>query len=54
MDRTSLWPKAVLLSSTSAEDCARALIYCWISRFGVPAKITSDLPLLSGVFFVLF
>ena len=42
MDRTSRWPKAVPMSSTSAEDCARALISCWISRFGVPAKITSD------------
>ena len=42
MDRTSHWPKAFPLSSTSAEDCARALVSCWISRFGVPAKITFD------------
>ena len=42
VERTSRWPEAVPMSSTSAEDCARALISCWISRFGVPAKITSD------------
>ena len=42
MDRTSRWPEAVPLSSTFAEGCAKALISCWISRFGVPAKITSD------------
>ena len=42
MDRTSLWPKTIPLSSTSTEDCARALVSCWISRFSVSAKITSD------------
>ena len=42
VDRTSCWPEAVPMSSTSAEDCARALIFCWISRFGIPSKITSD------------
>ena len=41
MDRTSYWPEAVLLSLTSTEDCARDLVSYWISRFGVPAKITS-------------
>ena len=42
MDRTSCWLKAVPLSSTSTEDCAKAFISCWILRVGVPAKITSD------------
>ena len=42
VDRTSHWSKAVPLSLTSAEDCARALVCRWISRFCVPAKITSD------------
>ena len=42
VDRTSIRPVAVPLSLTSAVDCARALLSCWILRFGVPAKITSD------------
>ena len=42
VDRTSCWPEAFPLSSTSAENCAWALVSCLISRFGVPAKITSD------------
>ena len=41
LDRNSCWPEVVPLSSTSAEDCAPALVSCWISRFGVPAKINS-------------
>ena len=42
MERTSCWPDAVPMSLTSAEDCARALVSCWIFMFGVPAKIASD------------
>ena len=42
IDRTSRWPEAVPLSSTSASACADALINVWISRFGVPAHLTSD------------
>jgi transposase InsO family protein len=34
IDRTSRWPEAV--------DCANALFQGWVSRFGVPAVITSD------------
>ena len=41
LDRTSHWLEAVP-SSISAADCARALISGWISRLGVPVKITSD------------
>jgi hypothetical protein len=40
--RTSRWLEAIPLASISAADCARALFAGWVSRFGVPATITSD------------
>jgi hypothetical protein len=42
MDRTSRWPEDIQLPSITATDCARALFAGWVSRFGVPATITSD------------
>jgi transposase InsO family protein len=42
IDRTTRWPEAVPLASTSAADCSLALLHGWISRFGMPAVITSD------------
>ena len=42
IDRTTRWPEAVPLSSISTEACVRAFISSWISRFGVPATLTSD------------
>ena len=42
IDRTSRWPEAVPLSSITAESCSRAFISTWVSRFGVPALLTSD------------
>jgi hypothetical protein len=42
IDRTTRWPEAVPLTSTTAADCAAALLQGWIQRFGVPAIITSD------------
>jgi transposase InsO family protein len=42
IDRSSRWPEAVPLSSTTAAACASAFFHHWISRFGVPAVITSD------------
>jgi hypothetical protein len=41
-ERTSKWMEAILLSDTSAAACTKALIFSWISRFGVPEMITSD------------
>jgi hypothetical protein len=42
IDRTTRWPEAIPLTSTTAADCAAALLQGWIQRFGVPSIITSD------------
>ena len=42
IDRTTRWPEAIPLSSTSAADCAQALFSGWVARFGMLAIITSD------------
>jgi hypothetical protein len=42
IDRTSRLPEAIPLASITAANCARALFAGWVSRFGVPATITSD------------
>jgi hypothetical protein len=42
IDRSTRWVEAVPLSSTTADSCASALITSWVSRFGVPARVTSD------------
>jgi Integrase core domain len=42
IDRSSRWPEAVPVSSTTAAACASAFFHHWVSRFGVPAVVTSD------------
>jgi transposase InsO family protein len=42
IDRSTRWCEAVPLRSTTANDCAAALISGWVARFGVPAMLTSD------------
>jgi transposase InsO family protein len=42
IDRTFCWPEAIPIAATSTVDCANALFKGWVSRFGVPAVITSD------------
>ena len=42
IDRTLQWPEVVSLTNITAETCARTLIGTWISRFGVPALLTTD------------
>jgi hypothetical protein len=42
IDRTSRWPEAIPINATTTVDCANALFQGWVSRYGVPAVITSD------------
>ena len=43
IDHKKSWPEATPLTSISAESCAGAFISTWITRFGIPALLTSDL-----------
>ena len=42
VDRFSRWPEAIPLSDTSTPSLCAALLYNWVSRFGVPLQMTSD------------
>lgn len=42
VDRTTRWPEAFPLSSTSATTVSAALFMGWVTRYGVPASLTSD------------
>ena len=42
VDRFTRWPEAIPLSDISALTCARAFLYHWVSRYGVPSTLTSD------------
>lgn len=42
IDRFTKWPEAIPLKEITAENVAKALYDCWITRYGCPIKITSD------------
>ena len=42
VDRTTRWPEAVPLSSTTTAEVARAFIGTWVARFGAPSDLSSD------------
>ena len=42
VDQLTRWPEAIPLKGTDTETCARALVFHWIARFGMPLDLTSD------------
>ncbi|XP_037803923.1 uncharacterized protein LOC119598342 [Penaeus monodon] len=42
VDRSTRWPEAIPMFNASSASCAAALLSGWISRFGIPAHVTSN------------
>ncbi len=43
VDKFTRWVEAVPLSHISAKSCADAVLHAWVSRYGVPVEMVSDL-----------
>jgi hypothetical protein len=43
IDRTTRWLEATPLRTMDARTCADALVSSWVSRYGVPSQITSEI-----------
>lgn len=42
IDRATGWPEAIPVFDITASTVAKVIYECWISRFGVPVKLSSD------------
>ena len=42
VDRTTKWPEAIPIADTTSETVLQTFLDHWISRFGIPATVTSD------------
>lgn len=42
VDRWTRWPEVYPLKDITADTVASAFLMCWVARFGVPERVTSD------------
>ena len=42
VDRTTRWMEALPMKDATSGGCCTAFLEGWISKFGIPGKVTSD------------
>ena len=42
VDRFTRWPEAIPMLDATVKTCARAFLFNWVARLGVPANISTD------------